>query len=550
GRPYDTKISAPYPIHATWMYNRSACQWQDTLEAFHRQGGKAVWQFGPGFEVRSASFLKSDPKSKFTNCKEGSAHCVDKAWADLHAVNASNKVANYLTYAFKDNFSKTILRCPALDRKITVGKRTYWRLVLPHNPATIPFTCNFNGGTFDILFVWSEGADAKEPLLRVADKLKMNVFMAMPQMPHKDGAGWDVEMSLRPAFLEWSHRVLSDYKSRHGAHASFVGIYQTFEVRLTESGGDRVYDTYGKVAKLVHGVLPGKIFALSPYWSVKTSSSNPTVTSAAKGFKRLARQGVDLIAPQDGRGVGSSGLFWPYEKDTKISTVDPLFVTNPLVNGSHSFAQEFTAPTRELFAAVQGAVHDLKSQEGRTVTLWVNVEAFESYLDPKSHPGDLDYPKRLIRRTEKQRIDRALTHEGAYGARIISFMWDPFFISKTGGYALTVHDEITKDFARPIASQAFFWKKNLVVHGFHLAVPGTKFKLTWFDSAWKSRSLTLSPGTRVAGWGASHDRSPLLDEVWLAFDSSTVSLAPHFFVHITPVSPTGKAATHKFSMAY
>jgi len=546
GRPYDLTVTAPYPIHANWMYDRSACDWQNTLEAFHRQGGQAVWQFGPAFEVHTAQYIRSDPNSQFTACTQGSQHCVDAALADLQAVNASNTVANYLTYGFRDVFTDAIMACPALDRKITVGARTYWRLVLPHSASQAP--CDFNGGSFDILFAWAEGPDARVPLLRVADGLQMDVFMLMPTAPPLAGQTWTVDTALRPAFLEWSRRVLENYAIQHGGHPSFVGVYQSFEVPLKSSGLDAVYDTYGALAGVIHTALPGKIYALSPYWNVRVDGGNDTVASVRAGFKRLARLGVDLIAPQDGRGAGGGALYWPYEETVVIADLDPRLADNPHVVGTRTFSQEFNASTLELFAGLRNAVTELDSQEGISVTLWANVEAFETILDPTSHPGDFDYPRSLLVRTNKERMDWALTFAGAYPTRILSFMWDPFYITLDGGYTQSLHQEIVSDFARPIAAEAFFWNGGIVVRGFHLSTPGTTFNLTWFDSAWAVQSASVISGSTDPGWGAAHDRSPLLDEIWFPFDSS--NLANSFFVHITPVGPGNLPASHVFSLAY
>ncbi|MFH2005597.1 MAG: DUF4434 domain-containing protein [bacterium] len=225
--------------------------------------------------------------------------------------NAGNTVANYLVYHFGDAFSDTIMTCPALDRKITVGARTYWRLVLPHSAGQAP--CSFNGGSFDVLLTWAEGPDAKDQLLDAADGLQLEVYLDMPAAPAVAGQPWNVDVSLRPAFLDWSRRVLEDYAFRHGAHPSFVGIYQSFEVSLMPSGLDGVYDTYGLLAPVVHTALPGRSYALSPYWDVNVDQGDATVASVKAGFKRLARLGVDLIAPQDGRGTGKAALYFPHQ---------------------------------------------------------------------------------------------------------------------------------------------------------------------------------------------------------------------------------------------
>jgi len=539
GRPYDLTVTAPYPIYGTWMYGRNtACEWQDALEAFHRQGGQSIWRFGPSFEALTANEVRTH--ADFAACVEGAAHCVDAALADLQAVNAGNTVANYLVYHFGDAFSDSIMTCPALDRKITIGARTYWRLVLPHNASQAP--CDFNGGSFDVLLTWAEGPDTKDPLLAAADGLQMEVYLDMPAAPAVAGQSWNLDVSLRPAFLDWARRVLEDYAIRHGAHPSFVGVYQSFEVNLMPSGLNGLYDTYGLLAPVVHAALPGRRYALSPYWDVNVDQGNATVASVKAGFKRLARLGVDLIAPQDGRGTGKAALFFPHQRDSVIADVDPALATFINVVGTRTFAQQFNASTQELFAAVRDAVGELDTQEGIQVTLWGNVEAFEGTT---AAPCGFAY---ALDRTDKARLDRALTFAGAYPSRIISFMWDAYYTCTDGGYAESLHDEIMGDYARPVTAEAFFWNGGLVLRGFNLAAAGTVLNLTWYDSGWALQSATVTPGATTPGWGAANDRSPLLDEVWIPFDAS--NLAPAFVIHIAAVGPGSLGAHHIFTMSY
>jgi len=539
GRPFDLDVIAPYPIHATWMFGRSsACDWQNALEAFHRQGGEAVWQFGPEFQLRTAAGIRADPE--FAACMQGSDHCVDRALEDLLALDAGNTVVNWLTYHFNDEFSDQIMSCPAADRRVEVGDRTYWRIVLPHSSGQP--TCAFDGRELDVLFVYFEGVDRQELLLSQADGMQMSVYLGMPSAPHLAAQPWNVDTSLRPAYLDWTRRALEDYEQRHGGHASFAGVYQSFEVSLQASGADAIYATYGLIADVIRAALPGRAYVLSPYWDVNTDQGDNTIASVKEGFKRLARTGADIIAPQDGRGTGKSALYWPFQESEPIASVDPKLAAYANVNGNQTFAQQFNASTRELFAAVRDAVTELENEESVSVTLWANIEAFEfTTTAPCGYSWATD-------RTDKQRVDRALTMAGAYPTRTISFMWDAFYTCLDGGYSQSLHQEILDDFVRPVTAQAFFYDNGIIVRGFHLAAPGTTFNLTWYDSSWSIHSASVTPGWVTSGWGATHDRSPLLDEVWIPFDDS--DLAPSFYVHIRPVAPGDLAAHYQYSLEY
>jgi hypothetical protein len=526
------------------MFGRNdACAWQNALEDFHRQGGQTVWQFGPEFTVRTANAIRTDQSLGFTNCTQGGDHCVDRALSDLQALDPNNTVVNWLTYPPGNDFSAQILTCPAMDREITIGNRTYYRIVLPHHAGQPQ--CTFNGGDYDVLFTWFEGPDDRELLLTEADGMQMNVLLGMPCAPHDSSQPWNIDLALRPAFLDWARRVLQDWEHRHSGHPSFVGVYQSFEAPLIDSGLQDIYDTYGLIADVVHTALPNGVYALSPYWDVNRDQGTATVASVKEGFKRLARHSVDIIAPQDGRGTGKSALYWPYQQSATINSVDPRLGAFPNVDGTSTFGQQFNASTRELSAAVREAVTELQSQEGISVDLWINIEAFEYTSNNPCSYSSLD-------RTDKPRLDWALTMAGAHPLRLISFMWDPLYTCLDGGYTQSLHGEIVSDFDRPIASQAFRFSSGvadgIIVRGFNLADPATVFHLEWYDSGWHIQSATVSASWAVAGWGASNGRSPLLDEVWFPFDYS--DLAPSFYVHIRPERPGSLPAHHRYSLAY
>ncbi len=538
GRPYDLEVVVDYPIFATWMYARNdACQWQETLESFHRQGGQAVWQFGPHFGEHSAETLKTHPE--FAACMEDGVHCVDRALADLIAADPNNTVASWLSYEFNEHYSDAILACPALDRKIQVGERTYWRIVLPHQSGQSP--CVFDGGTYDVLLTWFEGVESSSLMLDTADRMGLDVYLGMPSAPPLSAQPWNVDTALRPAYLEWARRVLEDYASRHGGHPSFAGVYQSFEVSLQSSGLNGIYDTYGMVGDIVHAVLPDEAYVLSPYWDVNTAQGNQNVGSVKEGFKRLARQGADIIAPQDGRGTGKSALYWPFQGSETIQSIDPQLAAFPNVDGAATFGQQFNASTGELFDACRAAVGELEG-ESISVELWANLEAFENLT---AAPCGFSW---ALQRTDKARLDWALTMAGAQPSRTISFMWDAYYTCTDGGSEPPLHEQITTDGDRPIAAYGRLEGNSIVLRGYHLAVADTTFLLTWYDGQWNVQGAAVSPNAVVPGWGAANGRMVGLDQVTLPFDAS--NLAPSFYVHVRPVGPGDLQAHHSISLAY
>jgi hypothetical protein len=311
---------------------------------------------------------------------------------------------------------------------------------------------------------------------------------------------------------------------------------------LSESSGfDSVLDTYELTADIVHSLLPNRSFALSPYWDVNKLQLDNTLPSVKEGFKRLARRGADIIAPQDGRGTGKAALFWPHQTTESVQSVDPKLATFPNVDGSTTYANHFHASTRELFDAVRQAVDELKT-ENVSVELWANIEAFENV---QNAPCTFSW---ALERTDKARLDWALTHAGAQATRIISFMWDGYYTCTDGGFSMPLWAEIAGDGARPIASQARIEGSELIVRGSPLDVMGTAFELTWYDGGWVAQTATVSPSSVDATWGSQNERMPQLQQATMPFDSS--NLAPSFYVHIRPIGPGNLQAHHRYSLAY
>lgn len=336
-------VDSPHAIEGAWMFGRKkACDWQDVLEKFHRAGGTWIWQFGPELRPRTQQDLEADPA--FSGCSSGRNSCVQAAVDQIGA----SRIQGFLSYSFGQSYSAAIVQCPSLDEQITIEAITWHRIVLP--TASSQGSCPTSGKVY-VLFAANDESDSGQLMLQAADAPGMKVMAGMPGIAHSTVYAWDVEPALLPATREWSRRVYADYAQRAVAHPSFAGVYQTFEVPLTGSGLDAAYSTHGELADSFHGMLPGRLFALSPYWASNKQHGNTTAGDVAAGVARLAKLGIDVIAPQDGRGTSKGALYWPYEKDVPIAQVDPQLAKASTVPSGATLAQTYNASTRELYAS-------------------------------------------------------------------------------------------------------------------------------------------------------------------------------------------------------
>ncbi len=537
GEP-DLAVTSPYPISGYWMYGRlGECAWRDALEEVHRLGTETVIQFGPHPDRRTPDELTTD--ATFSTCDDNGLSCFDAALFDLQAAHPDNTIRHLYTMNTSDDYGDELQVCPGFDERIEVGDQIFWRLLLPADDPSDD-ACDFaTPREYDLLLLAGNTDDSLAHLLAEAGVMGMQVYVGIPTATPHPSYGWEIWDEAEDLCLELVDRVLADYAVRHGALAAFAGVYQSAELPVADPTVSSVLDWYEASNARVRQRLPGKAILVSPYMDLRLQNANGvTLDSLTEGFKAIARTDMDVIAPQDGRGTGKIGLYWPYDED---SPVDPRL--EPAV-GQVTYGTAYRGNTRDAFSAAAEAVDALLG-EGIAVDLWVNVEAFEPGAgEPCGYYGD-------VPRTDKERLDQALTFEGASGSRLISFMWDAYYTC-AGDSPTTLGQDVAADHGRPIVSQAFSFTSGndpgIVLRGY--GITGGDVGLTWYDGAWAVQAATVNTaqGWENPGFGAGDAGYPdQLEEIWIPFDWS--DMASSFYVHLS-VSTGAGTSTHLHSLAY
>ena len=452
----------PYAVTGYWLFGRSSAEeWRDVLTKVHNVGGDTVIQFGP--RLRRVSVEDFSEIETFAGCRVDGRSLLDSLAADLDAAHAPGKLRHVYTYVCHEDFGNALLVRPGLDRRFEVDGQVFWRLVLPTaNPRD---RSHDPGGreSYDAIFVAGRRADSVAILLDEAGKLGMQVFVGMPAAPMHPDYPWDVWSSALPVFLEFAQRVLEDYARRFAPRESFTGVYQSVELPVAERTLQTVLTCYREQHALVRRAMPGKRILVSPYWDArKNRPTGVTPESVRAGIKLIARCDVDIIAPQDSRGTGKVGLFWPRQLD---EPVDPRL--QPVAGVDNlTYGEAYHANTREFLRMARRGLDQLAKEEGLRVELWVNLEAFE--------PGS-GLPCGVFttsQRTTKERLDKAAMFAGRYPAKLISFMWDGYYTCKAGS-GRTLAEEIAADSRRPIVVDAVparrGGKQGLRICGYNLA---------------------------------------------------------------------------------
>lgn len=536
--------TTPYPITGYWTFPRRENEWQETLKEIKKIGGNKVIQFGPFLRQRCRAEIIDD--EIFRHCtSDGEHHWIDVIEGRLRALNNNNRLRHIYTLLTKENFAND-LTISRLDARIEspTGEHLFWAILISSSNPEVPPDFQ-QADTFDLVLVSGQEHDSVTELLETAESLQIDVFIGMPAASHDPFHSWDIWQGPLPVFWEVLKSILQSYSSRHSSKKAFVGVYQSFEMHVASSAPN-IIEMYKKQHTMVRDILPNKKILLSPYWDARKNHANGrSEKEVYVGFKNLAlKADVDIIAPQDGRGTGKVGLFWPHEVDKPVSSW-----LSPIV-GDITYGDAYQANTQGFYKACREAVIELAA-DGVQVELWTNIEAFEP------EPGIPCGSRSDRQRTNKERLDKAIMFAGDHASTLISFMWS--YYRCKAGQDHTLQEQIEADWTRPIIVQAFRWESGdlsgIIIRGYNI-VSGS-IRLTYYDATWKLESETISV---ESGWispdfGAKYNREhnisrypKRLQEIWVPF--SWENLAPNFWLHIVSVDESRQANSLTFSLKY
>ncbi|MEU7744402.1 DUF4434 domain-containing protein [Nonomuraea sp. NPDC049158] len=527
---FETKEKAPYAVTGYWITPKSnPCTWRHQLEDIHNLGGDTVIRIGYGLQFRPTDdqgrVMTKDEQLDplYKDCEEDGRSCRDAAERDLRAANPKNRIARTYAYRTDESFGPGLFRCPQMERKITVGKRVYFRVLTPMDGSD-DATCDFTKPKpYDLILVAGSDTDSLTQLLDLGEQFGVRVFPALPLAPRDPVTPTRANKKHIDTLRTLTRRILQDYGARFAGRASLGGVYQPFEVQMADTlAGNPTLEVYAEQHQIVEQEL-GKPILISPYLDArKRVPFGQTPKQVAAAFVALAKTGVGIIAPQDSRGTGKVGLFWPDQRDTEVDERLRSVV------GETTYGTAYHGSTRDYYREMSIA-RDQMLQAGFNVELWANVEAFEPSGERPCAPQG------TRGQTDKKRLDQAVTMAGRYVQKIVSYMWSDFLTCGSP----SLETQITQDWQRPIAVDAIRRSRDiqdgLEVRGYHL----------------KDGTVTLQYGDEVkelvvsaVGW---LDEDPLEDlpegmqTAWVPFDWAQVP--PDEWVKVGVKLPTGKATT-------
>jgi hypothetical protein len=514
---FDTTTPTPYAVTGYWLVPTSDhCTWRSQLQAIHQVGGDTVVRLGFGLQPRAVDqdgqvldAAGKDPDPRYQRCQENGMTCVQAAESELKAANPGNRITWTYVYRTDEAFGKGLFRCPQMEHTITVGNDVYYRLIAPDDGSDDP-TCDFasKGLGYHLILVDGTTKDSLTEILDLADRFAMKVFPALPLAPRDRLVPTNADPKHIGTLTTLTRRILQDYGDRFNDRTSLGGVYQPFELQLRDwpdPSKVTTLEVYAEQHDIVQQELPGKPIMVSPYLDARRGKQfTSTPEQVKRGFKILARTGVGIIAPQDSRGTGKVGLYWP---NLASQAVDDRL--KPVV-GDTTYRKAYYGSTRDYYRAMAEALAELRT-EGEDLQLWANVEAFEPEGDGACEAGG----KRAT--TDKERLDAAVAFAGPYVTKIISYKWSSYFTCGTP----TLAQQVADDWHRPIPIQAFSSKRGIQdgieIRGYNLE--RGKVTLSWYQGEPRVTDAA------AVGWS---DTTPIpglpsaVQRLWIPVDWTTV----------------------------
>lgn len=538
---FDTGMGAPYAITGYWLVPTvDHCTWRRQFSAIHRVGGDTVIRIGWGLQARrlddDGRILDGEGEvdSRYEPCEEDGVPCVAAAENDLKAANPGNRVSWTFVYRTDEAFGPDLFRCPEFERKIVTKKTVFYRIVATDD-GTDDGNCGnvrSKGRGYHVILVAGAHEDSLTELLDLGDQFGgVKVFPALPLAPRDPAQKTRAAKQGTDTLTTLTRRIMQDYGVRFRDRTSLGGFYQPFELQMREMKytGDSDDDhptlkMYASQHQIVEQEMPGRPVLVSPYLDArKEKPFSATPQQVARGFEALVRTGVGIIAPQDSRGTGKVGLFWPDQRGDRVD--ERLW---PAV-GEKTNGDAYHGSTRDYYREMSTTRTALAGQ-GFNVQLWANVEAFEPSGEERcAASSDRG-------RTDKERLDTAVAQVGRYVSKVVSYMWSDFYTCGTP----SLSEEIARDWDRPIAADAVRVRRDIQdgveIRGYNMPM-GSKVTITW-EGQEEPRVI------EVAGVNLNDpppDLPTRMETAWIPFDWSQVP--DDTWIKLSVAAADGRSAT-------
>lgn len=398
-------------------YESDACAAARKMAEVRQSGGDTLITFGFRLEQREVDArgqvltAEGTPDPRYS-CWEGRATCHEAAAAALD----DGAIRRVLTYSGTEQFGREMVRCPRLDRQVLSQGTRFQRILLPVGDDQ---SCATRHKEYDLVLI-SNGkpsdANPVSTMLEAAQDAGIDMYVGLPKPSTNPEQPWLADITYLDSVERFTRRLLSDWRVRYGHLDSFAGLYQAVEMPMKGNAAwDDQYALYGAQHAVAHDVLPELPIMLSPYIDARPRMTAP-VEGVPLAIQRMVEAGSGskvIIAPQDGRGTGKGGVFFPDEADDEVDAR-----LAPVVGGPLSYADAYFARSRAYYAAAAEAG---RAAGGDRFELWANLELME----PSPLAGEPACSPDMGRgRATASRVMKQVAVAGDTVTKLIGFDWD------------------------------------------------------------------------------------------------------------------------------
>lgn len=450
------------------------------------------------------------------------ADCVIEGSPCGEFVSASLSVRRFFTYSDGSHWGVSMLKCPK-DRNLSSKGKSYTIVVLP----SVGRDCHSPDGTYDVVVVGGSTESAEDPavaLSTAATELGMKFYAGLPAPVKRTDVDYLPDLSYATTLDLFTERFL-EYQSANNDVPGLAGFYHHFEMPVSSNPFfDPVLSLYKMQNNAIQRVLPTRSAIISPYIESRAAASNVTPQDARLGMRRIAQtsEGIALnIAIQDGMGTGKGAAYLPSEA---TEAVDAFAAT---IVGKGTWGEKYVAPNRDYFrAAAEGL-------SGTRAALWANLEGMAPATKTNTCGNS------LRGQTTLERMDRQL-QQMAGTAKVISFMWDPYFTCK--GTDGPLKEQLRSGHSSPIVTDAVVDESAGVVNvsGFNLA--GSNARVVWTSDDGTTHERESEPSSMTEMHSEDSGANPRLESIVIRLAGATLPPGTAYKVNVSRGESDGRTA--------
>ncbi len=447
------------------------------------------------------------------------ADCVIEGTACSKFVSTSISVHRYFTYSDGSHWGDSMLKCPK-DRSVSSNGKTYTVVVLP----TEGRGCTSPDGTYDVVIVGGSKESAEDPataLSSAATELNMKFYAGLPAPVKRTDVDYLPDLSYVNTLDLFTERFL-EYQAANNDVPGLAGFYHHFEMPISSNPFfDPVLSLYKMQNKAIQRVLPTRSAVISPYIESRSSASNVSPQDARLGMRRIAQTSAGLalnIAIQDGMGTGKGAAYLPSEAARSVDAFAETIV------GKGTWGEKYVAPNRDYFRAAADGI------SGTGAVLWANLEGMAPATKTNTCGNS------LRGQTTLARMDRQL-QQMADAAKVISFMWDPYFTCKGTGTPLK--EQLQSRHQAPIVTDAVVNESTGLVNVIGFNLSGRKATVKWTSIDGASHERASEPSDNVEKHGEDRGLNPKLESITIRLDGSTLPPGTSYIVNVSSEQNAG-----------